>query len=79
MQFQRWLLVGVGYAGLPCAPTIGVTLATSAAMAKGLSQESAQTYALLQTAGAIATVVILLAIARKEMSLRILGLLSYAR
>ncbi len=57
---------------------IGVTLATSAAMVTGLLQQSAQTYALLQTAGAVVTVAILLAIARRAIALRTLGLLSYA-
>lgn len=56
---------------------LGVTLATSAAMVTGLLHQSAPTYALLQTAGAVATVVILLLIARKAMPLRTLGLLSY--
>jgi len=57
---------------------IGVTLATSAAVVTGLLHRSAQDYALLQTAGAVATVVILVGIARsKAMALRSLGLLSY--
>lgn len=56
---------------------IGVTLATSAAMVTGQLHQSASTYALLQTAGAVATVVILLAIARTSIALRTLGLLSY--
>ena len=56
---------------------IGVTLATSAAMVTGLLQRSAGDYAVLQTAGAIATVIILLFIARTVLSLRTLGLVSY--
>jgi hypothetical protein len=57
---------------------IGVTLATSAAMVTGLLQRSAGDYALLQTAGAIATVIILLFIARTVLPLRTLGLVSYS-
>ncbi len=56
---------------------IGVTLATSAAMVTGLLHQSAHVYALLQTAGAVATVAILIWVARKAMALRSLGLLSY--
>lgn len=56
---------------------IGVTLATSAAMVTGLLQRSAGDYAVLQTAGAIATVIILLFIARAVLPLRTLGLVSY--
>ncbi|MBW8720489.1 MAG: MFS transporter [Polaromonas sp.] len=56
---------------------IGVTLATSAAMVTGLLQRTAGDYAVLQTAGAIATVIILLFIARTVLSLRTLGLVSY--
>ncbi|MES2949584.1 MAG: MFS transporter [Pseudomonadota bacterium] len=57
---------------------IGVTLATSAAVVTGLLHQSAREYALLQTAGAIATVAILLVITRRAMPLRSMGLLSYA-
>jgi hypothetical protein len=57
---------------------IGVTLATSAAMVTGLLQRSAGDYAVLQTAGAIATVIILLFIARTVLPLRTLGLVSYS-
>jgi len=56
---------------------IGVTLATSAAMVTGLLQRSAGDYAVLQTAGAVATVIILLVIARTVLPLRTLGLVSY--
>ncbi|MES2581567.1 MAG: MFS transporter [Pseudomonadota bacterium] len=56
---------------------IGVTMATSAALVTGLLHQSAQAYALLQTAGAVATVAVLVVIARRAMPLRILGLLSY--
>ncbi len=52
---------------------IGVTLATSAAMVTGLHAQSSHYYAGLQTAGAVATVVILLAIARSSWSARTLG------
>jgi MFS family permease len=56
---------------------IGVTLATSAAMVTGIHHQSARYYALLQAAGAIATVLILLAIARSALSVRTLGLVSF--
>jgi hypothetical protein len=56
---------------------IGVTLATSAAMVTGLLHQSDQSYALLQTAGAVATVVILLLIARTALPLKTMGTLSF--
>lgn len=56
---------------------IGVTLATSAAMVTGLHHQSGQYYAGLQTAGAIATVIILLAVAHAPWSRKTLGLLSF--
>jgi MFS family permease len=56
---------------------IGVTLATSAARVTGLYHQSANDYALLQAAGAVATVVILLAIARTSLPLKTMGWLSY--
>jgi hypothetical protein len=56
---------------------IGVTLATSAAMVTGVHHKSGAFYALLQTAGAVATVVILLLIARTVIPRRVLGLLSF--
>ncbi len=56
---------------------IGVTQATSAAVVTGLLQQSTNTYAALQTAGAITTVVILLVIARIALPLKGLGLLAY--
>jgi MFS family permease len=57
---------------------IGVTLATSAAMVTGALHQTGNDYALLQTAGAIATVAILLLIARKSWPLRSMGIASYA-
>ena len=57
---------------------IGVTLASSAAIVTGLYQRSPGWYAGLQMAGAIATVLVLLAIARHAFALRKLGLVSYA-
>jgi MFS family permease len=57
---------------------IGVTLATSAARVTGLYQQSANDYALLQAAGAVATVVVLLVIARTSLPLKTMGWLSYA-
>ena len=56
---------------------IGVTLATSAAVVTGLLQQSTNTYAALQTGGAIVTVCILLVIARVALPLRAMGLLAY--
>ena len=56
---------------------IGVTLATSAAMVTGLLHQSDQSYALLQTAGAAATVAVLLLIARTTLYLKTLGGLSF--
>jgi MFS family permease len=56
---------------------IGVTLATSAAMVTGVHHQSGRHYAVLQTVGAIATVLILLTIARVSFSRRTLGLLAF--
>ncbi|WP_412059078.1 MFS transporter [Bartonella sp. DGB2] len=56
---------------------IGVTLATSAAMVTGIHGESETYYAVLQTIGAVATVLILFAIAHSSLSLKTLGLTSY--
>lgn len=57
---------------------IGVTLATSAAMVTGVYGETDTFYALLQTAGAIATVIVLFATAHMPASLQALGLTGYA-
>ncbi|MFM0552806.1 MFS transporter [Paraburkholderia sediminicola] len=56
---------------------IGVTLATSAAMVTGLHAQSNHYYAGLQTAGAAATVLILLTIARAAWPARALGLVAF--
>lgn len=56
---------------------IGVTLATSAAMVTGIHHQSGRYYAVLQTLGAIATVLILLTIARTSLSRKTLGLLAF--
>ncbi len=56
---------------------IGVTLATSAAMVTGIHHRSERFYTVLQTLGAIATVVILLTIARVSLSRKTLGLLAF--
>jgi MFS family permease len=56
---------------------IGVTLATSAARLTGLYHQSGGDYALLQAAGAVATVMVLLVIARTSLSLKTMGWLSY--
>lgn len=56
---------------------IGVTLATSAAMVTGIHAQSSRYYAGLQTAGAVATMLILLTIARNAWPARALGLLAF--
>nr|WKF58916.1 hypothetical protein HUO10_003418 [Paraburkholderia busanensis] len=56
---------------------IGVTLATSAAMVTGVHAQSNRYYAGLQTAGAVTTVLILLAIARSTWPPRVLGPLAF--
>ncbi|MBW1249595.1 MFS transporter [Pseudomonas tolaasii] len=56
----------------------GVTLATSAAMYTGQYAASEHAYALLQTAGALVTIVILFYLARTTLTLKVLGGLSYA-
>ena len=56
---------------------IGVTLATSAVMLTGVHQESARHYAWLQTAGAIATVAVLLSIAHTSWKARTFGLTAF--
>lgn len=56
---------------------LGITLATSAAMVTGLHRQSPSQYAALQTAGAVATVAILLFVARVPLTLKSLGLWSF--
>jgi MFS family permease len=56
---------------------IGVTLATSAAMVTGLHHRTGAFYAFVQTAGAVATIVILLLIARVPIPRKALGLVSF--
>ncbi|MBP0590142.1 MFS transporter [Paraburkholderia sp. LEh10] len=56
---------------------IGVTLATSAAMVTGLHGRRDAFYACVQTAGAIATIAILLVIARVRIARNALGLVSF--
>lgn len=55
---------------------LGATLATSAAMLTGWHQRTSADYALLQTAGAVVTVVILVVLARVRMPLFLIGVLS---
>jgi len=57
---------------------VGITLATSAVMVTGQYQRSGDDYAVLQMAGAVATVIILLVIARTALPLKTMGPLSYA-
>ena len=56
---------------------LGVTMASSAAMVTGVFGETDHVYALLQTGGAVATVMILLAIARLNFSLTLMGRWSF--
>ena len=56
---------------------LGVTMASSAAMVTGVFRQTEHVYALLQTGGAIATVVILLAIARLNFSVNLMGSWSF--
>jgi MFS family permease len=56
---------------------IGVTLATSAAMVTGVHGETDTYYALLQMAGAVATVIVLFAIAHLPVALGTLGVVAY--
>jgi MFS family permease len=55
----------------------GVTLATSAAMVTGLHRQSEQSYALLQTAGAVASISILTFLAHVIIPLRAMGAVAY--
>ena len=55
---------------------LGVTMATSAAMMTGWHQRSTADYTALQAAGAIATVLILLLLARIRVSLSTIGVVS---
>lgn len=56
---------------------VGVTLATSAAMVIGQHGAGKDSYAALQTAGAVATIVVLFVLARVVLSLRVLGGVGY--
>lgn len=56
----------------------GVTLATSAAMVTGLHGQSEQSYALLQTAGAVATILILTFLAHVIIPMRAMATIAYA-
>jgi MFS family permease len=56
---------------------VGVTAATSAAMVIGSFNADKNTYAGLQAAGAVATIAILLLLARVTISLKVLGGVSY--
>ncbi|MGF7208440.1 MFS family permease [Skermanella aerolata] len=56
---------------------IGVTLATSAAMVTGIHGQTEFFYAVLQAAGAVATVVILFGIAQTTVPLGVLGSVSF--
>lgn len=56
---------------------VGVTLATSAAMVIGQYSAGKDNYAVLQAAGAVTTIVILLLLARIELPLRVLGGVGY--
>lgn len=56
---------------------LGVTMASSAAMVTGVFRQTEHVYALLQTAGAVATVVILLAVTRFNFNLLPMGRWSF--
>lgn len=56
---------------------VGVTLATSAAMFTGVYAQTASSYALLQVAGSIATVVVLMFVAHVKLPARVSGAASY--
>ncbi|MBI2771433.1 MAG: MFS transporter [Burkholderiales bacterium] len=56
---------------------VGVTLASSAALVTGLHARSAQEYAALQAAGAVATMLVLLTIARTAIPLRAMAVISF--
>ncbi|KTC64168.1 MFS transporter [Pseudomonas fluorescens ABAC62] len=56
---------------------VGVTLATSAAMVIGQYSAGKDNYAVLQAAGAVTTILILLLLARIELPLRVLGGVGY--
>lgn len=56
---------------------IGVTLATSAAVFTGIYKQSAPHYAALQVAVAVATVIVLMIVARSKISPRLSGIFSY--
>ena len=57
---------------------VGVTLASSAALFTGLHSQSEYSYGLLQAAGAIATVLILMGIAHASFPLKNLGLIGFS-
>ncbi|KAF1030804.1 MAG: hypothetical protein GAK37_01091 [Pseudomonas sp.] len=72
-QLRRIITLAVGVNLI-----IGVTLATSAALVTGQFAAGQEAYALLQTAGAVVTIVILFYLARATLSLKVLGGLSYS-
>lgn len=57
---------------------VGVTLASSAAMVTGTFAESKDFYAGLQASGALVTIAILFVLARVDLPLRVLGVISYS-
>ncbi|WP_022730170.1 MFS transporter [Thalassospira lucentensis] len=56
----------------------GVTLATSAAMVTGLYAQSEEHYALLQTVGAVFTIVVLMMAGASRLSIGMIGLVSFS-
>lgn len=56
----------------------GITLATSAAMVTGLHGQSEEHYALLQTIGAVFTIIVLMMAGASRMSVGMIGLVSFA-
>lgn len=56
----------------------GITLATSAAMVTGLHGQSEEHYALLQTIGAVFTIIVLMMAGASRMSVGMIGLVSFS-
>lgn len=73
VELKRIIVLAVGVNLI-----VGVTLATSAAMVTGHFAAGKDAYALLQAAGALATIAILFYLARSSLKLKVLGGLSYS-
>lgn len=73
VELKRIIVLAVGVNLI-----VGVTLATSATMVTGHYAAGKDAYALLQAAGALATIAILFYLARSSLKLKVLGGLSYS-